>query len=196
MGQLDDTDMRILQLLVEDSRQTYGAIGEEVNLSPPAVSNRIDRLRERGIIRRFTVDVDRSRLTQSNATLVDVQVRPTEIEAVVDDLRAIDSVEYLIRTSDARVTLLVHLPAAQLRERVADVLDEYTLLSYEVRDVVETEWSPQLGATGFEVNCAECEKSIRGQEVTIETDDRTYYLCCPSCESLFRDRYERFSEET
>ncbi|SEP27700.1 TRASH domain-containing protein [Halogranum amylolyticum] len=196
MGQLDDIDMRILELLIEDSRQTYDAIGEEVDLSSPAVSNRIDRLRERGLIRRFTVDVDRSLLIQSNATLVELQVRPTETDAVVEELRAIDSVEYLIRTSDARVTLLVHLPAAQLRERVVDVLDEYTLLSYEVRDVVEADWSPQLGATGFEVKCAECEKPIRGQEVTIETDDRTYYLCCPSCESLFLDRYERFSEET
>jgi DNA-binding Lrp family transcriptional regulator len=195
MGTLDETDMQILQLLVKDSQQTYETIGEQVGLSPPAVSNRISRLRERGIIRRFTIDVDRSMLTEANATLVEIQVRPSAIDSVVDALRALDSVEYLIQTCDARVTALVHLSGTDLREYIVGALDDHTLLSYEVRDAVEVDWNPQLGTTGFEVTCAECKRSIHGEEITIETDDRTYYLCCSSCESLFRDRYERFSQE-
>ncbi|SFL44853.1 TRASH domain-containing protein [Halogranum rubrum] len=194
MGTLDDIDMQILQLLVEDSQQTYGEIGEQVDLSPPAVSNRISRLRERGVIRRFTVDVDRSMLTEANATLLEIQVRPDDIDSVVDALRELHKVEYLIQTCDARVTALVHLSGTELREYVSDALEGHTLLSYEVQNVAEVDWNPQLGTTGFEVTCAECKKSIHGEEVTIETDERTYYLCCSSCESLFRDRYERLSQ--
>jgi Lrp/AsnC family leucine-responsive transcriptional regulator len=194
MGTLDDIDMQILQLLVEDSQQTYETIGEQVGLSPPAVSNRIGRLRERGIIRRFTVDVDRSMLTEANAALLEIQVRPSDIDAVVDALRSLDEVEYLVQTRDARVTALVHLSEPQLREYVGDALEDHALLSYEVDDAVEVDWNPQLGTTGFEVTCAECKRSIHGEEITIERDDRTYYLCCSSCESLFRDRYERLSQ--
>lgn len=194
MGTLDETDMQILQLLVEDSQQTYGEIGEQVNLSPPAVSNRISRLRDRGIVRRFTVDVDRSMLTEANATLLEIQVRPSDIDSVVDALRSLDNVEYLVQTRDARVTALVHLSGTELREYVSDALEDHTLLSYEVQDVVEVDWNPQLGTSGFEVTCAECKKSIHGEEITIEADDRTYHLCCASCESLFRDRYERLSQ--
>ncbi|AYY14673.1 Lrp/AsnC family transcriptional regulator [Actinobacteria bacterium YIM 96077] len=56
--QLDEVDRRILQVLSEDGRASYGAIGAEVNLSAPAVKRRVDRLRERGVITGFTIGVD------------------------------------------------------------------------------------------------------------------------------------------
>lgn len=42
---LDDFDRRILGLLVKDVRMTHAAIGNEVGLSPPAVHERIKRMR-------------------------------------------------------------------------------------------------------------------------------------------------------
>ncbi|WP_129666996.1 Lrp/AsnC family transcriptional regulator [Phytoactinopolyspora endophytica] len=55
---LDDIDRRIIQVLSNDGRASYGAIGTEVNLSAPAVKRRVDRLREGGVITGFTVRVD------------------------------------------------------------------------------------------------------------------------------------------
>lgn len=64
MRDLDETDIEILELLLSDARRPWSGIAEIVDLSPPAVSDRVARLQELGIIRRFTLDVDRSQLSE------------------------------------------------------------------------------------------------------------------------------------
>ena len=59
---LDKIDLEIVRLLSEDARRPFSDIAEHVGLSPPAVSDRVDRLQEQGIIRQFTVDIDRQKL--------------------------------------------------------------------------------------------------------------------------------------
>lgn len=70
------TDKEILRLLMENARRPYNEIAEQVNPSPPTVSNRIDRLRERGLIRRFTLDIDRSMLREGDSVFVELRVQP------------------------------------------------------------------------------------------------------------------------
>lgn len=55
---LSDTDIRILEILQEDSRISLKDLAARVSLSSPSVSERIRRLVDRGIIRSFTVDID------------------------------------------------------------------------------------------------------------------------------------------
>jgi Lrp/AsnC family leucine-responsive transcriptional regulator len=57
-GMLDDKDRTLLGLLQRDATQSYAALGEAVGLSAGAVHERVRKLRERGVIRRTTVDVD------------------------------------------------------------------------------------------------------------------------------------------
>ena len=64
MTGIDDVDYRILELLMDDARRSYRDIAEEVGRSPPTVSERVERLTEVGVIERFTLDVDRSRLVR------------------------------------------------------------------------------------------------------------------------------------
>ena len=86
MRDLDEVDRRILRLLLEDARRPYSDIAEHVDLSPPAVSDRIDRLREMGVIERFTVEIDRSRLRNGTPVLVHVSVDPTDARSVASAL--------------------------------------------------------------------------------------------------------------
>ncbi|MGI3164156.1 Lrp/AsnC family transcriptional regulator [Pseudooceanicola sp. 200-1SW] len=55
---MDDIDRKILSLLAADARRALSDIGAEVGLSPSAVNERIRRMTARGVIRRFTVEVD------------------------------------------------------------------------------------------------------------------------------------------
>src|SRR4051795_13372427 len=73
---MDDVDVKILSLLVEDGRRTYGDIGEQVALSPPAVKRRVDRLRGRGVLRGFTAVVDHSALGASAEALIELFYAP------------------------------------------------------------------------------------------------------------------------
>lgn len=55
---MDETDRRIVGLLLEDAGRTYAQLGREVSLSPAAVHERVRRLRVSGVVRRTTVEVD------------------------------------------------------------------------------------------------------------------------------------------
>ena len=55
---VDDIDRELLALLQEDATQAYAALGKAVGLSAGAAHERVRKLRERGVIRRTTVEVD------------------------------------------------------------------------------------------------------------------------------------------
>ncbi|GKQ35040.1 Lrp/AsnC family transcriptional regulator [Streptomyces sp. A012304] len=55
---MDDVDRQLLALLQEDASRSYAALGQAVGLSAGATHERVRKLRERGVIRRTTVDVD------------------------------------------------------------------------------------------------------------------------------------------
>lgn len=55
---MDRIDRALLAHLQQDATQSYAALGEAVGLSAGAAHERVRKLRERGVIRRTTVDVD------------------------------------------------------------------------------------------------------------------------------------------
>lgn len=55
---MDRIDRALLAQLQQDATQSYAALGEAVGLSAGAAHERVRKLRERGVIRRTTVDVD------------------------------------------------------------------------------------------------------------------------------------------
>ncbi|MEU7019488.1 Lrp/AsnC family transcriptional regulator [Streptomyces sp. NPDC046203] len=55
---MDHIDRVLLTLLQQDATQSYAALGRAVGLSAGAAHERVRKLRDRGIIRRTTIEVD------------------------------------------------------------------------------------------------------------------------------------------
>jgi Lrp/AsnC family transcriptional regulator, leucine-responsive regulatory protein len=55
---IDGTDRTLLRRLQEDAGESYAALGKLVGLSAGSAHERVRKLRERGVIRRTSVDVD------------------------------------------------------------------------------------------------------------------------------------------
>ena len=55
---MDEIDRALVLLLQQDAGQSYAALGTAVGLSAGATHERVRKLRERGVIRRTTIDVD------------------------------------------------------------------------------------------------------------------------------------------
>jgi Lrp/AsnC family leucine-responsive transcriptional regulator len=55
---IDDVDGRIISALGSDSRRSYSDVGAEVGLSTAAVHERVKKMLERGVIQRFSLQVD------------------------------------------------------------------------------------------------------------------------------------------
>ena len=86
---MEDTDRKILALLGEDARRSYGDIGGQVALSAPAVKRRVDRLRASGALRGFTTVVDHVALGEATEALVELFYAPgTLLDEVAATLRA------------------------------------------------------------------------------------------------------------
>ncbi len=55
--QTDDIDARIISALGADGRRSYADVGAEVGLSTAAVHERVKKLLDKGVIRRFSISV-------------------------------------------------------------------------------------------------------------------------------------------
>ncbi|MFI9586718.1 Lrp/AsnC family transcriptional regulator [Streptomyces sp. NPDC052236] len=55
---MDDIDRALIAELQRDATQAYAALGKAVGLSAGAAHERVRKLRERGVIRRTTVEVE------------------------------------------------------------------------------------------------------------------------------------------
>lgn len=193
MSQLDETDAEILRLLVENGRRPYSEIAEAVDLSAPAVRDRIDRLGDVGIIRGFTVDVDRSQLHTGVPVLVDIAVEPGSVEPVRADLMAADGVEHVFVTADAHVVFQATVPGGDVSAFLEAQIDRQQVREYTVDLLTDVEWAPQVAGAEFAVDCAECGNTVTAEGETTTIDGSRYHFCCGSCQDRFVDRYEELA---
>ncbi|MBC7393010.1 Lrp/AsnC family leucine-responsive transcriptional regulator [Variovorax sp. GrIS 2.14] len=66
----DKIDFAILRELQQDSRKTLQEIGAEVGLSPTSCWTRIKKLEAQGVIKRYTVDIDASKIGYHDSVIV------------------------------------------------------------------------------------------------------------------------------
>lgn len=71
-AELDDIDVRILDLLHRDGRTTHTAIGKKVGLTGPSVYARVQRLEQAGVIRRYTAVLDPASVGQAMVAFIRV----------------------------------------------------------------------------------------------------------------------------
>lgn len=81
---LDDIDKKLIQLLSENSRASLHDLSKQVFLSPPAVSSRIEKLENKGIIKGYGLKVDLGKLGYSFVSFVEIVMEPNEKEEFVE----------------------------------------------------------------------------------------------------------------
>jgi DNA-binding Lrp family transcriptional regulator len=197
MRDLDETDLEILRLLLSDARRPYSDIAEAVDLSPPAVSDRVARLREAGVIRRFTLDVDRSQLREGIPVLVRLGVDPDagSVASVAETLRESGPVEHVFTTAAADLVFHARVSDADVAGWVEGVVGGEAVADLEVTLLSGVEWSPDLGGAEFALTCAECGNTVDSEGVAARIDGDLYQFCCPSCESRFEEAYAELQQD-
>ena len=193
MRDLDDTDMEILQLLLADARRPYSEIAETVGLSAPAVSDRVARLEEAGIINRFTVDIDRSQLRSGIPVLVSLDPA-SDPAAVRTALLDTDAVEHVFTTAEAKLVVFARVPDNDIAGWLADSVEMDAVADFEVELLAGAAWSPDLGGTEFALSCAQCGNTVDSEGTAARVDGSLYQFCCPSCESRFTEKYAELRE--
>lgn len=73
--QLDNTDWLLLRELQADGRLSFNELGRRVNLSAPAVAERVRRMEEAGVITGYRADVDPRRVGLPLTAFVEMRCR-------------------------------------------------------------------------------------------------------------------------
>jgi Lrp/AsnC family leucine-responsive transcriptional regulator len=102
---LDAVDERIVDLLQENARRTFGDIGARVNLSAPAVKRRVDRLEQSRVICGYTTLLDHAKLGRPLEAFAELRfsgsTRVEGIEAIAADIPEIHAVFTVAGDPDA-----------------------------------------------------------------------------------------------
>ena len=115
---MDDLDHKIIQLLAENARMPVKDIAQQVNLTSPAVSSRIHRLEQEGIIGGYTVvrhpDAP-ARVEALISVLVDAATRASFLAMIEQEsqvlqcFRVTGSYNFIIKVSCTDIDALEHL---------------------------------------------------------------------------------------
>lgn len=92
MLKIDDLDHQILKILEEDSRISYRQLGQKLGIEESTARKRVVRLKEKGVIERFTIDVNDSTLGRTITTFITVYPSLKHADDVISQVVGLDEV--------------------------------------------------------------------------------------------------------
>ena len=89
---MDKYDSKILRLLTENSRISGADIARKINLSLPAVTERLRKLGKAGIIDSYTIKINREKLSLRLMAFMNVWIDHTKASNVKEQIIAMEEV--------------------------------------------------------------------------------------------------------
>jgi Lrp/AsnC family leucine-responsive transcriptional regulator len=195
MRDLDETDLDILRLLVEDARRPYSEIADRVNVSPPTVSDRVERLAELGVIERFTIDIDRAKISRGIPVFVELELQPDADDRIAKRLADADPIEHVYLTADAKLHAHAIVPEGNVRETLRKAIDMELVESVDVSILESQTWDPKVTDAELRLSCDECQNAVAHDGVTTQIDGELFHFCSDDCHDTFEDRYATISSQ-
>jgi Lrp/AsnC family transcriptional regulator for asnA, asnC and gidA len=89
---LDEIDSNIIKLLKQNSRMSYLEMSRRMGISDATIQFRIKRLKEHGIIKKFTITVDPASIGYTVAAIMLVQIDADKHDAAKNELSMISEI--------------------------------------------------------------------------------------------------------
>src|SRR5205807_3372056 len=120
-GLLDRLNVRLLAELRRDPRLTMAELGRRVGMSSPAVTERVRRLEEAGVIRGYSLDLNPVALGLPIAAYIRIRPNPGQLPRIAELAQQIPEVVECHRlTGEDCFILKVHIPAIDQLDRLLD----------------------------------------------------------------------------
>ncbi|MFN8556702.1 MAG: Lrp/AsnC family transcriptional regulator [Dehalococcoidia bacterium] len=160
MTRPDQIDVEIIRVLRQDSSLSSREIAARLYLSPRTVRSRIERLRDTGIIRTFTVSIDRERCGYPATADIVAQVEAHRVQQVAERIAAFHEVSYVaITTGSQDISIQVFGHSTDdihrfVMERLAPLPGVIRINTFVLFKVVKEpgSWSPDLAPSASDRN--------------------------------------------
>lgn len=138
---MDKLDFAILELLKKNSRLSTRQISETIPLSAPAVMERMRKLEKKGVIKNYTINIDRKRTGNTLLAFVLVKIDRTgntsnfkntltKYSSVLECHKITGAYDYLLKIVASDLTQLEHFLSKKVRQ-VRGVGETQTMLTLE-----------------------------------------------------------------
>ncbi|MEM3731654.1 MAG: Lrp/AsnC family transcriptional regulator [Candidatus Bathyarchaeia archaeon] len=122
---LDELDYKILEALQEDSRQTYTGIGKKLGIAHSTVYDRIKKMEQHGIIKKYTAVIDVEKVGNKKTTaIMTIYTDPKESEKIAEKLSEAPQV-LEVYTSLSEELLIVAKVVAENQESLHSFVANY-----------------------------------------------------------------------
>ncbi len=174
--ELDEYDIKIINLLKENSRLTFSELSKLLNLSRQTVKTRVEKLERNGVIKKYTIKLSPELEGKGSAMIIVSTQNPERIKEVeeVTEINRIAGKKYLLR-----------LRIDDLR-RLASISELDFLEVHEIIPVLETEYVERPLTVEVPFKCDYCGKDIRDRPIIYRHRNRVYVLCCDTCLREFK----------
>src|SRR5438477_3933064 len=120
-NELDEINIRILAELLSDPRLSMSELGRRVGMSSPAVTERVRRLEDTGVIKGYRLDLNPAALGLPIAAYIRIRPNPGQLPRIAELARQIPEVVECHRvTGEDCFILKVHIPAIDQLDRLLD----------------------------------------------------------------------------
>jgi Lrp/AsnC family transcriptional regulator for asnA, asnC and gidA len=112
---VDEIDLTILKFLQEDASIPFTEIARRLKISESTVRKRVEKLRQEGVIKRFTVIIEPSKIGLDTVAIVGIDVNPSKLLEVSQKLCEFPETKY-VATSTGDHMIMTEIWARDGRE--------------------------------------------------------------------------------
>jgi len=112
---IDEIDLAILKFLQEDASISFTEIARRLKISESTVRKRVEKLKQGGVIKRFTVIIDPSKIGLNTVAIVGIDVDPSKLLEVSQKICEIPETRY-VATSTGDHMIMTEVWAKDGRE--------------------------------------------------------------------------------
>ncbi|MEM2902396.1 MAG: Lrp/AsnC family transcriptional regulator [Candidatus Bathyarchaeia archaeon] len=102
---VDQTDLEILKVLEKDSSLPYAEVARILKMNEATVRKRILTLKERGVIKKFTIIVDPSKIGLKSVAIIGLDVDPAKLLEACEKLSQIPEIRYVATSTGDHVVM-------------------------------------------------------------------------------------------
>ena len=123
---IDDTDKEILGILGNNARTPFLNIAKQLRVSESTIRKRVNNLEARGIIKKYSVVIEPSKIGYGSVAIVGIDVKPEKFLSVANKLTEFDNIKFVATsTGDHMIMTEIWMnKASELRDFISSKIEK------------------------------------------------------------------------
>lgn len=107
---IDSIDMKLISLLKDNSRLSFADLGRHINLSPSSVRERIQKMEETGVIKKYSIEIDTRKIGCDIEAFILLKIFPYQLKNIfirIKEFKEIDKAYRILGNDNILLKIVV-----------------------------------------------------------------------------------------